>query len=184
MDNNINFKNWKPFTKSKFMTALECPTKLFYQSKPLEYANLKMENEFLEALAEGGYQVGELAKYYFPNRNDIHELDYSLSIEKTNELLKNDFVKIYEAAIHYENLFVRIDIINKKKNTLELYEVKAKSYDPKKDSILNTKGNISSEWKEYLYDIAYQTFVISKAFPNFEIEPYLYLCEKKPQLMD
>ena len=48
-------------TKSRFKIGCECPTKLFYTAKK-EYANNNLDNEFLQALAEGGYQVGELAK--------------------------------------------------------------------------------------------------------------------------
>ena len=55
-------------TKSRFKLALECPTKLFYADKD-EYANNKNDDEFLESLAEGGFQVGELAKYYYDNGN-------------------------------------------------------------------------------------------------------------------
>ena len=51
-------------TKSRFKQALECSTKLFYNKK-VEYANLSNEDSFLQSLAEGGFQVGELAKFYF-----------------------------------------------------------------------------------------------------------------------
>ena len=52
-------------TKSRFKLAIDCPTKLYYVGKQ-EYANNSVDNPFLEALAEGGFQVGELAKYYYP----------------------------------------------------------------------------------------------------------------------
>jgi len=52
-------------TKSRFKLALECPVKLFYTGKE-DYANSKLEDSFLMALAEGGIQVGELAKQYYP----------------------------------------------------------------------------------------------------------------------
>ena len=48
-------------TKSRFKEGLECPTKLYY-SKNSEYQNNQLDDPFLESLAEGGYQVGELAK--------------------------------------------------------------------------------------------------------------------------
>ena len=55
----------KYLTKSRFKLGLECPTKLFYTAKR-EYVNNQNENSFLKALAAGGYQVGELAKLYYP----------------------------------------------------------------------------------------------------------------------
>lgn len=51
-------------TKSRFKIALSCPTKLFFTGKD-SYPDSSSEDTFLEALAEGGYQVGELAKHYF-----------------------------------------------------------------------------------------------------------------------
>ncbi len=44
-------------TKSRFKLAVECPTKLFYTSKK-NYRDLKQEDSFLQALADGGFQVG------------------------------------------------------------------------------------------------------------------------------
>lgn len=97
-------------TKSRFKLALECPTKLYYTCKK-EFANQNLEDSFLAALADGGYQVGELAKYYFPDGHDIKTLDYLEALEETNALLEKDQVIIYEAAIRHENLFFRTDIL-------------------------------------------------------------------------
>jgi hypothetical protein len=44
-------------TKSRFKLALECPTKLFYTGKTDLYPYAKQEDEFLQALADGGFQV-------------------------------------------------------------------------------------------------------------------------------
>jgi len=52
-------------TKSRFIKALECPTKLFYADRPGEFPNLMDEDTFLFELAKGGMQIGELAKFYF-----------------------------------------------------------------------------------------------------------------------
>lgn len=54
----------KLFTKSAFKVALECPAQLYYYHEPQEYANQNTQDEFLRSLAEGGFQVGELAKIY------------------------------------------------------------------------------------------------------------------------
>ena len=116
----------KYLTKSRFKLAIECPTKLFYSGKK-EYANNSLDNPFLEALAEGGFQVGELAKYYYPGGHSIHTLDYQDALEQTNQLLTQDNVIIYEAAIKHNNLFIRIDILVKKGNSIKLIEVKSKS---------------------------------------------------------
>ena len=122
-------------TKSRFKLALECPTKLFYTKKTSEYANVSNEDSFLQSLAEGGFQVGELAKFYFHN-NPIEEKitietrDEDKAIAETNEMLSREGrVVIAEAAFKYKNLFVRVDILVKEDNKISIYEVKAKSSD-------------------------------------------------------
>ena len=57
-------------TKSRFKQALECPNKLYYTKKK-EYGNLKQEDPFLEALAQGGFQVEELARLEYPEKYAI-----------------------------------------------------------------------------------------------------------------
>ena len=168
----------KYLTKSKFKLATECPTKLFYTGKN-EYANTSLDNPFLEALAEGGFQVGELAKQYLPGGYNIHTLDYDKALEQTNKLLKQDEVVIYEAAIKYDNLFIRVDILIKCGNYIKLYEVKAKSIDLTKRSLVSQDGNkILSTWKPYLFDIAFQRHVARSAFPNSIVTANLYLVDK------
>lgn len=174
----IDFKNWRPLTKSRFKSAIECPTKLFYYGKKEEYSNLSNEDEFLQALAEGGYQVGELAKLYCPGGHDIKQLGYKESLEETNKLLKQENVTIYEAAISFENFFIRVDILKKTRDTIELIEVKAKSYHPEEDDFQKRDGYISNQWKPYLYDIAFQTWVTKQAFPENDIKSFLCLCDK------
>jgi hypothetical protein len=168
-------------TKSLFITALECPTKLFY-SVNLQYANRKIEDSFLSALAEGGFQVGELAKCYFPGGHSIESPDYEEALHRTNELLKLDRVIIYEAVIRCKNLFIRTDILIKNKNQIELVEVKAKSIDyANEEFFLNRNGSISSEWKPYISDVAFQKYVLQNAFPNYKVSAFLMLADKQAQ---
>ena len=65
---NMHFMNnrHRYLAKSNYKIALECPAKLFYTHKKDECANLHQKYEFLIALAEGDFQVGELDKYYHP----------------------------------------------------------------------------------------------------------------------
>jgi hypothetical protein len=164
-------------TKSRFKSALECPTKLFYYSKP-EYANLMNDDGFMQALCEGGYQVGELAKYYFPGGHDIKSLGYKESLAETNELLKQENVIIYEAAIQFEHTFIRADVLKKEGKRIELIEVKAKSFKGK-DEFFAAKGDfITKGWYPYLADVAFQTWVMQRALPGHEIVPYLMLTDK------
>jgi hypothetical protein len=171
----------KYLTKSKFQIALSCETKLFYGANK-KYKNKNIDDTFMAALAEGGYQVGELAKCYFPGGFEINELDYDTALSKTNELLKQENVIIYEAAFCFGNLFIRADVLVKKGNLIELIEVKAKSFKGD-DSLdfLNKKGYIETKWKSYLYDVAFQKHVITSAFPNWNVKAFLMMADKKKQ---
>ena len=165
-------------TKSRFKLACECPTKLFYTGKK-EYANQSLDDSFLLALADGGFQVGELAKCYFPGGHDITTLDYDLSLAQTNKLLQQDKVTIYEAAIATDKLFIRADVLVKNGNHVSLYEVKAKSIDPEEESpFTNKNGTIKADWKSYLYDVAFQKHVINQALPEYDVSAYLMLADK------
>ena len=167
-------------TKSRFKLAVECPTKLYYTGKK-EYANKSLGNPFLEALAEGGFQVGELAKYYYPGGHTIHTLDYEEALQQTNILLEQDDVTIYEAAIKHNNLFIRADVLVKKGKSIKLIEVKSKSIDEHSSKQFFTKDRngiekgIYAEWKPYLYDVAFQRHVVKLAFPGATVTSFLFL---------
>lgn len=165
-------------TKSRFSLAMECPAKLFYTGKK-EYANRKLEDPFLEALAEGGFQVGELARRYFPGGILIDEIRHKEAEEMTAELMKRDSVTLFEPAFRFGNLFIRADILAKDGNSLHLIEVKAKSWNSSEpDPFFTKKGNILSKWKPYIYDVAFQAYVLGKAMPGFEVEPFLMMADK------
>ncbi len=172
--------NPRYLTKSKFKLAMECPTKLYYSSNP-QYANKKSEDNFLIALAESGFQVGELAKYYYRDSNpiDLHAMSDSEALIRTNDLLQNEEAVIFEAAVQYQNLFLRADVLIKKNDRLRLIEVKSKSADFSAGSpIMGKRGGILSGWKPYIYDVAFQKFVISKAYPDLSLTAFLMLVDK------
>jgi len=155
--------NPRYLTKSRFKLALECETKLYYTNKK-EYPDKKVDDPFLEALAEGGFQVEELARIYHGGGTLVEGRDYEKSLDFTNTLLKQDKVIIYQAAFRFENLFIRADIIVKEGNKIDLIEVKAKSFDGKDFmDFLNKSGNLDSKWIPYVYDVAFQNFVITKS---------------------
>jgi hypothetical protein len=166
-------------TKSTFKTAHECPTKLSYVKKP-EYFSTKQDNSFLLALADGGFQVGELAKIYHPDGIQISTLDYNDAATQTNQLLERPNVTIFEAAFKFENCFIRADILIKKGNLIDLIEVKSKSYDGTGNALFWTKkqDKLDTKWEPYLLDVAFQKWVVSKAYPQFIVTPHLLLADK------
>ncbi len=170
----------KVLTKSRFKLGLECPNKLYYTNKE-GYADTKISDTFLQALAEGGFQVEELARMHYPNGVLIegNDWDYQLLWEQTQELLRQDNVVIYEAAFLIDGLFIRTDILIKKGNNIELIEVKAKSFTPDDEYLfIGKKGGMVSSWKPYLFDIAFQKYVIQLCFPDWKIQSYLMMADK------
>lgn len=167
-------------SKSRFKLGLECPNKLYYTNKENEFANTKSNDPFLQALASGGFQVEELARLHFPGGFLIEDgvdrtnYNYQDKVNQTNALLQKENVVIFEAAFMFENLFIRVDILEKKGNKIKLIEVKAKSYYGS-DGV-ETLNN--PKWRAYLFDVAFQKYVITKSFPEFEVIPYLMLADK------
>lgn len=171
-------------TKSRFKIGAECATKLAYHDDP-SYGSTKIDNTFLKALADGGFQVGELAKLYHPGGTEITTRDKAKAIAETNALLAQENVVIYEAAFIYDNLYIKADIVIKRGNNLELIEVKSKSFDPDdeegfftKTSIKKGKPELSSKWESYVFDLAFQTHVVRKSHPKLTVLPFLMLADK------
>jgi hypothetical protein len=168
-------------TKSRFKLALECTSKLYYNDNK-QYANKATEDNFLKNLATGGFQVGALAQCYFPTGILIDTLEHEDAYKQTTTLLQQQDVIIFEAALLYENCFIRADILLKKGNEIQLVEVKAKSYSSK-DKFTNKKGGIEAKWEPYLYDIAFQTWVTRACLKHLGLDkvsvtPFLMLADK------
>lgn len=167
-------------TKSKLKIALECPTKLYYYDRPERYPNRMTDDSFLQALAEGGFQVGELAKCLHPGGVDVETLSHQKALDHTAELLQQEEVIVYEAAVAFESFFIRIDVLKKTGDTYELIEVKAKSFDStvEGDPFRTAKGWIKSPWLPYLQDVAFQTWVLEQSRPEARVDPFLMLADK------
>ncbi len=170
----------KLLSKSRFKLGLECPNKLFFTGKK-EYANKKSEDTFMMALAQGGFQVEELARLHYPNGIFINTApyEYEKAVELTTEALKAENAIIYEAAFMVDGFFIRTDILIKTGNKVRLIEVKAKSFDPNDEhTFIGKGGGLTNKWKPYLFDLAFQKEVAQRAYPDFTIEAYLMLADR------
>lgn len=165
-------------TKSRFKLAIECPTKLYYSGKSEEYRDTMADNAFLAMLAEGGYQVGELAKARYPNGIEIEGFDHLKVAQQTQAFLQQDKVVLFEPAIMFGSFFVRVDILVKNGKHFELIEVKAKSYDSTSPDIESKRGGISSGMLSYIQDVAFQKWVLQQAYPEAEITSFLMMPDK------
>lgn len=162
-------------SKSDFMIAHDCQTKLYY--KKMKYPSSNDDNEYLQHLARGGYMVGKLATLLYPGGITIETgSDHEAAINLTKEYLNKDTITLFEAAIESRGKLIRVDILEKKGNTINLIEVKSKSYDSTEDDRIKKKNE--KELEDYIIDVAYQYFVITEALPNYNIKPFLFLPDK------
>jgi len=174
----------KLFTKSAFKQALQCPASLYYYYDSEHYANQDNEDSFLIALAEGGQQVGDLAKVYYkvPDDCDIQERGYEAPLKRTAELFQRENATIAEAAFRWENCFVRADIVQKRGKQIDLIEVKATSWNPEVDSFMQKrkKNDIERNIFPYVYDVAFQKYIIQNALgPEYTVTAYLMMADKR-----
>jgi hypothetical protein len=72
--------------KSRFKLAAECPRKLLYAGKGA-YRDASGDNALLKSLADGGFQVEELAKRLYPNGIEVAETDNSEALARSSALL-------------------------------------------------------------------------------------------------
>lgn len=171
----------KVLSKSRFKLGLECPNKLYYTGKPTVFANKKSSDTFLLALANGGFQVEELARMHYPGGVFIEAeaFEYQKASDLTRDALQNENVIIYEAAFLVDGYYVRTDVLVKQKNKIHLIEVKAKSINPTKEYIFKGKrGGLDGDYKSYLYDLAFQKKVAQLAFPEYEYKASFMMADK------
>lgn len=151
-------------SKSTFTRGLQCQKSLY-----LHKYHPELKDEISEAqLArfQAGSDVGKKAQELFPNGVEIpyEEGNYDGQVEKTRATLKKGVKIIYEAAVSFDNVFVKADILRKSGKGWEIYEVK----------------NASKLKDEHLDDVAIQYYVVkssglpvSKAFVVYINDKYV-----------
>ena len=162
-------------TKSRFKIGMSCPTKLYYESSE-KYENYDDGNEFMKALAKGGLQVGEMAKLYYPGGIEIDGRNKEDQLTQTINVLQQENVIIYEAAIKVGHKFIRVDVLEKIGNTIKIIEVKSASCSGSDESQFTSTKTLKK--REYLEDIAFQYLVCLDFFKEYNVIPYLMMVDK------
>lgn len=158
-------------SKSDFKIASTCCKKLVYKKTSFETKN--DTNEYLEMLAQGGHIISKYAQLTYPNGIEIKSETLDDAIEETKKYLdRYDNIILFEATFSANGKVVRTDILEKKNNVLNIIEVKSKSYDS------DDENNPKKKLQEYIEDVAFQTLVVTEAYPDFEIHSYLLLPDK------
>ena len=120
----MNPKFNRYLSKSRFKLGLECPNKMYFTNDST-FANKKSDDTFLQSLAEGGFQVEELARLHYENGIfiDTELFEYEKAVQLTADALLKENVVLYEGAFLVDGYYVRCDIIEKTGNKIRLIEV-------------------------------------------------------------
>ena len=154
-------------SKSDFKIASTCSKKLIYKKASFETMN--DANEYMEMLAQGGHIIAKYAKLTFPNGIEVKGVTIDEAISETKKLIEqNENITLFEATFLSNGKVVRTDVLEKKKNVLNIIEVKSKSHDSDDDDY-----NAKTKLKEHIEDLAFQTLVLKEAYPDFEIHSFL-----------
>ncbi len=144
------------FSKSKYCEFKKCTKKAWLSKyKPEE----KKEDATALAIMATGNEVGDLAMGMFGPFVEVTVLkeDGRPDIAKMEERTKEEIAKgteiICEASFDYNGLYCAVDILKKTKNGYAIYEVKS------------TK---SHNKPEYVWDLAYQKYVLTQCGINVD----------------
>jgi len=134
-------------SKSQYTKFLQCP-KLFWLYRK-DKNKLSMPSFHQQQIFKTGSEVGDLAQQLFPGGTEIpfNIKDVPGMVLKTNELIKNGDISIYEASFTFNEIFVAVDILTYSDGKWHIYEVKS-----------------STGVKEtYLDDAAIQNYVLKQS---------------------
>jgi hypothetical protein len=178
----------RTLSKSDFKLARSCDAKLFFRENG--YPDNRDFNPYLALLAEGGYMVEALAKAKYADGLPLeYGRDTADDSQRTLDHLGRDHVTLFEATLLVGRQQARVDILERKGNTVRLLEVKSKSFDGAEHLLSLSEGRAGSlrgvrkphkilgPWEEKLEDITFQVLLLEKTLPGVIIKPYLVLID-------
>ncbi|MDQ6997064.1 MAG: DUF2779 domain-containing protein, partial [Mariprofundus sp.] len=111
-------------SKSRFMAGMQCPKRLYLTINPPEMPEEEGGGESLPIL--NGYAVGDMACKLYPGVMVEYDQGLSKAIEETARLVADESVTmIHEATFNYDNVLVRVDLLERTETVWNLIEVKA-----------------------------------------------------------
>jgi predicted RecB family nuclease len=133
-------------SKSQFMSGVQCLKRLYWQVHEPELG--LFSDAAAVAIMEQGGEVGRLARQLFTGGVEVSSRDPEQAIRITRELIANPEVPaIFEAAFENGGVFVRVDILHRRRDgRWRLIEVKS----------------TASPKEEHVDDVAIQHRVVSR----------------------
>ena len=134
-------------SKSKYMAGVQCLKRLYWQVHEPELGGVS--DATAVAIMEQGREVGKLARLLFEDGVEVKSGDPEEAVRITRELIANpDIPAIFEAAFENGGVFVRVDILHRRRDgRWRLIEVKS----------------TASPREEHLDDVAIQYRVVSRS---------------------
>jgi len=111
-------------SKSKLMSWLQCPKRLWLQVNRPEVAQVSAQSE---AGFARGHRVGKIAQRLFPGGQLIgYAVDLRQALRETaSALAAPGDLTLFEPAFRHRDLLVRADVLERRRGTYRLVEVKA-----------------------------------------------------------
>jgi len=112
-------------SKSRYMAGVQCLKRLYLLVHQPELGSGKTAAHF--ALMDQGRQVGKLAQRLFPGGVEVRTGNQEEAVRITQALIANpDIPAIFEGAFEHDGVFVRVDILHRRRDRRwRLIEVKS-----------------------------------------------------------
>lgn len=151
----------KGLSKSRYTAFCQCPKNLWLKVYKPEEAQV---DEALQARFEQGSNIGDLAMGLFGDYKEVNakkpdgSLDLSKMVEQTRQWMETGVQNICEASFICEGGYCAVDILHRKGNGWDIYEVKSSSFP-------EFNGQ-EAKLEKYAPDIAYQKWVLEQCGVN------------------
>ena len=144
----------KALSKTSYMHGLKCKKYMWLNKhmknmmKPISVGDM--------ARIETGIEVGKLARQQYPSGSLVPDsiVDHQERVKATFDLIDAGVETIFEATFSFNDVNVRVDILNRTNDGYEIYEVKSKAWTKKL-----TKNQ--KEIRKFIDDIAIQYYVLN-----------------------
>ena len=112
-------------SKSSFVLGNQCQKSFWFKHN--RYPETNPSDEAAQERLAAGDEVGNISKMLFPGGEEVpyikgkHKDMFDITMEKISEGAK----KLYEASFYINDIFIRVDLMNKTKDGWDVYEVKS-----------------------------------------------------------
>lgn len=165
------------FTKHLFESGLECPTRLYYKAE--SYPEDQRSQPFIEHAVYNKRLLKSLLRSAYPDGTPVGGDSVMKAFEDTQTLLEVENAVLFDAVFVLDKMMAKLPVVEKTGKQLKIYHVQTKAVGSRKNRLVNRHGDIYSKWRRYLLGFAYQLYIISRIYPEYELIPFLVLPDKR-----